>query len=137
MFDNAASRGNWTLIIDEVETIFGAVSALNTVHKETLSKIFDDPLAAAVNDVIDKTENSFNALEKFMKNEETDLSTDALQKALQHLNSDLERFRATRTTRKFNLEDVESYFVYFHSLKSIGDAVIKMENIVNTIGEVP
>lgn len=135
LFDNASARGNWALIIDEVETIFEAVSALNFVHKNTLSKIFDDSLAAAVEDVIDKTEISFRSLEKIMKNEPAEPAAEALKQSIGHLNEELERFRGTRTTRKFNLEDVESYFVYFYSLKTIGDAVIKMEEMVRTAQE--
>lgn len=137
LYDNASARGNWALIIDEVETIVEAVSALNAVHKETLSKIFDDPLAASVADLIEKTEKGILSVEKTLKNEPSEPASEALFQSVHHMNEELERFRATRTTRKFNLEDVENYFVYFYSLKTIGEAIIKMEKMVRSSGELP
>lgn len=109
----------------QLRTIFASIAALQSVEKEILSKIFDDSLAARVSDVIDNTVIAFQTVEnKLIKGESADFMT--LQLALTAMNSDLIRFRDTHTTRKFNLEDVENFFVFFYRLRSIGEAIIAM-----------
>jgi len=130
-FDNQLKSEHWILIIEQLENICYAISALRGVHKEVLTKIFDDELAARVAELIDKTDVAFQSLEKSISSDMQSVSFESLTHALNAMNEDLVRFRATRTTRKFNLEDVESFFVFFYSLRSIGEAIIKTEKQKN------
>lgn len=111
----------------QLEEIFNSISALRNVNKVMLGKIVDDDLAKTINDVIEKTESTFQRLEKRFSLEKLSDQSNELEEALQHLDEELLRFRETRTTRKFNLEDVESFYVFFHGLRSIGEAVKKIE----------
>lgn len=134
--DNTALREHWTLITDQLETTFDSVDSLKNVHKETISKILDDALAAELSNFINQIDNAFESLEKMMSAESTDSNLSGLNESIQNLNTELLRFRATRTTRKFNIEDVESFFVFFYSLRSIGEALIKMESQMKTLAEI-
>ena len=64
------------------------------------------------------TDSGFNEIEKILESIQDTFHFDVLRQALKDLNQDLLRFRATRTTRKFNLEDVESFFVFFYRLRA-------------------
>lgn len=116
----------WAFIINQLEIIFESIVALKNVRLEILTKIFDDSLSHHVTNVITTTDASMHDLEKMLEMGKVPLHIDELSTALGDLNQDLLRFRATRTTRKFNLEDVESFFVFFYRLKIIGEAVIKL-----------
>lgn len=136
LFSNVSLREHWTLITDQSEIIFESVNHLKNVHKETISKILDDPLAFQLSDVIEKIDLSFQSLEKMIQSNVPAIDLAALKKALKQLTNELLRFRATRTTRKFNMEDVESFYVYFYNLKSIAEALMKMELQINKLSEI-
>lgn len=124
---------DWTLIVSQLETMFESVAALKNVHKETLIKIFDDSLSEQISNVVDKTDMGFQELHKMLKSQKKPLHSAELEEALTSLNQDLLRFRGTRTTRKFNLEDVESFFVFFYRLRAIGESVYKMEQYLQKL----
>lgn len=118
---------DWVYIVSHIESNFESVAALKGVNKEVLIKIFDDGLARQVANMIDKTDLGFQDLEKLIEFQKPPLHLASLEEALTGLNNELARFRETRTTRKFNLEDVESFFVFFYRLRAIAEAVKKME----------
>lgn len=126
VLDRSQEPEEWAFIINQLEMIFESIVALKNVRLEILTKIFDDNLSNHVTNVITKTDASMHDLEKMLEKEKVPLHIDELNTALQDLNRDLLRFRATRTTRKFNMEDVESFFVFFYRLRSIGETVIKL-----------
>jgi hypothetical protein len=69
-------------------------------------------------------------MEKMISLESPISPLNGLEDAIENLNTDLLRFRNTRTTRKFNLEDVESFFVFFYSLRTVAESVKKMEHCI-------
>jgi hypothetical protein len=133
LFDEPLLQEHWMLITEQVETAFEAVDSLKHVHKETLSKIIDDSLSIELNAFIDKIDLSFQSLEQIILSQTKDFLVSELNYSIASLNAELLRFRGTRTTRKFNLEDVESYFVFFYSLRSIAEALVKMESQIDLL----
>ena len=127
----------WTLISYQLGSLFETIDSLRHVQKGTLSKIFDDALDNQVKSVIDKTDLTFEELTKLISTKKrAGAHMEELKKALQGLNSEQIRFRDTRTTRKFNLAEVESFFVFFYSLRFIGEELIKMEERLITIYQI-
>ena len=51
---------------------------------------------------------------------------DDLELASEALAVDLTRLRGARTTRGFDLEEVEGFFVYFYTLRTIAHELLKM-----------
>lgn len=133
LFYDTPLKEHWTLISDQLERIFESVDLLEYVPKETLSKVFDDGLATQLSVVVEKTDQAFQSLEKQLDREESSADLSGLSQSLQQLNDELLRFRATRATRKFNMEDVESFYVFFYNLRNIGEALIKMEGLITTM----
>lgn len=127
LFDEPVMREHWTLITDQLETVFESVDNLKHVHKDTISKIIDDGLSNQLNNFIDKVDLAFQTLRQLVHSENTTTNLSALSQSILDLNAELLRFRGTRITRKFSLEDVESFFVFFYSLRTIAEALIKME----------
>lgn len=136
LFDNPSLKDHWGLITDQLEIIFESVDTLKNVQKETIAKIFDDGLAKQLSVVAEKIDFTFQSLEKMMRSETATTDLNGLEQSLADLNNELLRFRATRTTRKFSMEDVESFFVFFYSLRAIGEALIKMEQQIKKLTEI-
>ena len=112
----------------QLRTVFESIIALQSVEKEILFKIFDDNLTLHVNEVIDTTTIAFQALENILINQEA-TNFETLKLALEKMNSDLLRFRKTHTIRKFNLEEVENFYIFFYRLRSIGEEIIDLAKI--------
>jgi len=136
LFDNAALREHWVLVTDQVDTVFESVDILKNVHKETISKILDDSLATQLASFIDKTDIAFQSLEKMISSSIPISDLTGLNESIKNLNAELLRFRGTRTTRKFSMEDVESFFVFFYSLRYLAEALIKMEQQITKLSEI-
>ena len=128
---------DWTAITSQLEYIFESLVSLRKIHKHNLSQIFDYSLDKNVNIVIEKTELAFQNMEKIISFQKPIAPLNGLDNAVRNLNDDLLRFRNTRTTRKFNLEDVESFFVFFYSLRNIAESVLKMEHCLETNINIP
>jgi uncharacterized membrane protein YgaE (UPF0421/DUF939 family) len=130
----APERANdWTLVVNQLEIIFESIISLSNIPKDTLTKIFDDSLANQVADVIDKTDLAFYDLEKMVSNQKGSTHIGELSQTLTALTSELSRFRGTRTTRKFNLEDVENFFVFFYNLRFIAEGLKKMSREIEEL----
>jgi len=118
---------DWSSITIQLEGILETIVLLDNVKKSPISKIFDDRLAHIIAVLIDNTDLAFQKLEKaFMTESEELINFDELSQSLALLNSELLRFRETRSTRKFNLEEVESFYVFFYSLRSVGESLLKI-----------
>lgn len=126
LLSNPQQRDEWVFIINQLEVIHESIAALRNINIEAITKIFDDSLSDQVTNVILKSDAGLSDIEKILEKENEKFHFDDLSAALKDLNQDLLRFRATRTTRKFNLEDVESFFVFFYRLRIIGEAIIKI-----------
>jgi len=124
---------DWTSITSQLENIFESLVSLRNIHKHNLSQIFDDSLDKHVSIVIEKTQVAFQNMEKMISFESPLTPLNGLDAAINNLNEDLLRFRNTRTTRKFNLEDVESFFVFFYSLRNVAESVKKMEHSIQDL----
>jgi len=125
--EKEAQRDQWILLSHQLEIVYENITALKNVQKEGLDKIFDDNLAAHVNEMIDKTDLGFQSLKSQISDEKAPISSQNIDHMIDALNQDLIRFRATRTTRKFSLSEVESFFVFFYNLRSIAESIKKME----------
>lgn len=128
LFNHQTQYETWVVVSDQLEAILAAVNALRSINKEAVAKISDDELAKRVADVIDKTNTAFQSLENEIGDGvQRQATLEVLAISLKAMDDDLVRFRGTRTTRKFSLEDLENFYMFFHSLRSIGEAIIKIK----------
>lgn len=122
-----AFHDSWTVLVHQLENIFESIDTLQRVNTSTLNKIFDDTLAKQVDLVIDKTSLTFQEVSKSLTSKKKGSNSEELAAPLTNLSQELTRFRSTHTTGKFSLEDVESFFVFFYSLRSIANQLRKIQ----------
>lgn len=127
LFDDPLKMEHWTLLSDQLEVIFESINSVYNANKETLSKIFDDGLAKASQDLIDQTAAALKSMEAAILTDNNKVNFDNLKASMDGVAMELARFRSTRTTRKFNIQDVESFYFYFYSLRTIAETTLKIK----------
>lgn len=120
---------DWKSLIISCEFLFDQILSFDAIDKHVLSLIVDNDLAKKLEDTVNQTDEELKRLILQLNTNEIDESppTSALQESVKALKADLIRFRTTKTTRKFELQDVESFFVFFHTVVLIADRLFSLK----------
>lgn len=119
LLTSSAGLDEWKLLFDHLDGILEKIFILKNIYKEKLGLMIEP-------DLIDQTIQVIELIQKAMadfsgtltlKNKPVDLIP--LQLASEKLSDALVEFRGKRITRQYEMQDVESLFVYFFTLKAI------------------
>lgn len=125
---------DWNMLTMSCERLFEEIAVLRTVDKRILSMIIDDELAANLNTLVDQTDSALKSLAKQLEKNTLSLPiSPLLQHSLKLLKDDLIRFRSTKATRKFELQDVEGFFVFFYTITLIAEQIPRLEDNIKKI----
>jgi len=130
LIGNDAEKEDWALILRDLDQCYEAIVNILHSYNYSMAKIFDDGLSAAVSDFSNEIGLSFqSAMRHFEKLQplHPDSRYLTLEQAIKHLDLELLRFRSTRATRRFDLSDVENFYVFFHSLRFLGKTLMHLE----------
>lgn len=110
----------WKDIFDTLERIYESLHALIPVVDKGVENMFDEEFKKQIDDTVEMMDKTFKELaEKIEKEKDYKLDLNKLLNAEEGLNQQMTRFREQRAMRKYSLEEVERYFVYCFSLKTI------------------
>lgn len=128
-------REGLTELVSELDEIFQSIVVLRPIYKTQFSKIFDDQLLAGLNKLRAETILTFQQLAPELEGGLSILPKPsiALKKALALLNAELARFRQTRSTRQFDLSDVEGFFFFIYSIKSLVQDLKRLEKTILSV----
>lgn len=129
----ASTLDDWKILLNILEDILESVMTLNDLSKNKLTLILDDQLDKNLGNVVEQSDLIFQELVKSLDSDKSLLTESAkenLIQAVRFLKADLLRFRGTKTTRKFDMVDVESFFVFFYSLGNITENLLKAEEVI-------
>ncbi len=127
LLTKSARISDWALLNAHFDSLFEKIIALRHVYHPNAKQIFDEALSKQFDDVVKKINIALHDISEMLTTGQWVAATPDLSLSLQKLKEELARFRSTKSTRQFNLDDVESFFVFFYSLKSILDTLNKME----------
>lgn len=123
----------WRSFIEGLETIFEAIMTVRQAPKSNLMTIFDAPLVKEFENFSNCVESVFLRLSKELNTEKNVQSNDIEEDlcfAVKTLKSNLLRFRETRATRKFSLEEIEGFYVMFYSLGVIAEELLELQRLL-------
>lgn len=126
----------WKFLLRSLESVYESIITLKELSKGKLSLMLDEPLLKKFESYVEDAEIS---LEEFSKELETGNSTRTkmissdLVASIKELKEELLRFRKTKATRKFDLEDVEAFYVFFYCLGTISDELLRIREIIPKI----
>lgn len=125
--------GEWQVLLNSLEQLFDQMTSLQKIHSNHPRKIFDESLKSEVDHLMQNLSNSLKNLSQALSNSHLTEPLDALLQSQERLHFELACFRNTHTTRKFNLNDVEHFFVFFYTLNSIVDTVEEIEQQITLL----
>lgn len=109
---------NWSYINEKLSVTYFSILRLHKVYPYS-KKIFDSTLQEHLKIVVEQIEIALQELSRSLAQEKPIAPFNELTDALEKLQADRARFRNTYTTRKFELHDVENFFVFFYSIETI------------------
>lgn len=130
LFSKEEGPLEWSMLLNSIDRIYEAILSIRTANHYKVTKIFDDALADQLVEFRDQTSVAIDCLIKKLENqEESNLPYPFAEEenALTKLNAELIRFRETRSTRRFDLDDVENFYVFFYSLRLVGEELQRID----------
>ncbi len=124
---------HWKAFNAALDDLYELIASIERVHKEAVEMIIDDDLGRAISRVTQESDTVLQNLENRISTPSRQVQEHTLKESLEALSTELSRFRSTHATRKFNIEHVESYFVYFYSLREIGEDLLSMDKIAEQL----
>ncbi len=131
------SLENWSNLINHLKNIFEGSKELYCFNEYDLKRILDQGLRNQLENAFEAIVKAFKTLTGELKNKEILENKTNLSAVAALLNDELNRFRMTRETRKFQRQDVEHFFVFFYNLRLIIEELIKMEEQILVLNREP
>jgi uncharacterized membrane protein YgaE (UPF0421/DUF939 family) len=120
------SLEEWKFLFNHLDIAVDRIVVLNRAYKDNLSKIIDVDLTNHFERLIDNVNLYMQNLIEAITTSTTIPEEIDLAQSLERLNDDLMRFRKTKKTSQFKLEDVEGFFVFFYSIRSFAEELSKI-----------
>lgn len=120
---------HWAILHSHLEDLFKIILTFKKTYKST-KQISDAPLFEQISRVLVVVDHHLKQLSHQLTLRQPVGPQTELQKALSDLHEALAHFRSTHTTKGYNLQDVENFFVFFYNLEAIGK---EMEKIAQRI----
>jgi hypothetical protein len=89
--------------------------------------MFDTELSDQLMEVIDRSNAGFRDIALLIEKEKKETVANPLHETIDHLITEQQRYRETHATRQYKIEAVETFFVFFYTLKSVLETLEKME----------
>lgn len=135
LITKSARVQDWAILLSQMDELFEQVLSMRHVYKPSTRKLFDESLKLHFQKLIDNINTSFTEIAQMMRTGKWNANLPDLELSLSKLKEELLRFRGTKTTREFNLEDVEAFFVFFYSTKALLDVLKRAEGTIQTLIE--
>ncbi|MCE2983780.1 MAG: aromatic acid exporter family protein [Parachlamydia sp.] len=113
------SMSKWVDILSNVERLWESVREINDVFNLSLQEVFDTELREEVKKLCSEIDSMFKDLVEKFKSDTSSYDFTRLAELKERLGVELHRFRETRVIRKYSLNHVERYFVFFYYVKQI------------------
>ena len=121
-----SSLDDWKLLYYHLDITYERINALRRVTKEQLTQLIDHDLQIYSDHLIQETHAAFELLASAMDKGCAPPELGSLERSNEQLTKDLLRLRNDRPTRSFDLEAVEGFYVFFYSLRSVAEELIKI-----------
>lgn len=123
----------WKLLILHIERVFEATRTLSLINKEHLLKLAGEPIHETYKQAVVETERSLLDLALALRSGNPAVDFGNLNTATKKLEDTLIAFRQAKGTRQYNFDEVEEFYVFFHTIRSIDQELIKSTKHLATI----
>jgi hypothetical protein len=128
-----APVGVWIDMINCQERLWESLRVLQNVMNSTLEEIFDEEMKQQIRHAVEVVDFALKELALKLKTGKTSFNFDILNHLQHALQKELVRFRSTHTMKRYNLDVVENYFVFFYQLKQILKTLYQFNQLLDHI----
>jgi hypothetical protein len=128
-----SSITSWVELDNSLIRLWGEVKGLKDVFNTNVEEMFDESLKKNILYVSENITFILKALAAKLKEEKAFFDFAVIFDLQQILDQELSRFRLTRTTKKYNLETVENYFVFSYSLRNILKELNSLDTFIDQL----
>lgn len=128
-----SSLRDWVFLIEHLEDAYDVITNLKGVKKIHLKTILDAKVSQSTYECIHSLSLAFEELAETLQERHVVGQPVNVLGALENLQEELKKFREMQITRKLPMEDAESFFVFFHSLKALAEEVIKIDSKIHNL----
>ncbi len=122
----------WVDLLSCLERLWENVRDLKKIFDSSmLEEIFDEELKKEVYHLSEQIDFALKDLSEKLKNGHSSYDYGHIVALQESLIEQLVRFRATRVMKKYNLERVENYFVFFYNFKHILNELQQLNGIID------
>lgn len=115
----------WQLLFAHLEKLYEQIFTLSNVYRVHLNAMIDQGLDQQFKKITSECDKLLLEYALVLQGSSSQPELSELEAAVNGLDNELVRFRATRTTSKYELNDVEGFYVFFYTLKEAAEEIIK------------
>lgn len=123
----------WSLLLAQLDDLFERILAMRNTFRPNTKSLFDDQLNRHLEDVVEKISISFQDISDMLETGRWFTCLPDLGASLSQLKGELASFRGRSDSKSFNFDDIESFFVFFYSLKSIMELLKRVESTIHKL----
>lgn len=123
----------WSNFMVGLERVVENLISIKSVYSPKMEAMLDDELRTYTTEAIEVIDHQIKELMLELKEEKSDFQVEALEKLKSQLNNQMLRFRQTRVTKEYSIEIVENYFVFYYSLRSIMEELIRLNEVTTAL----
>lgn len=122
-----SSLEDWNFLLDHLYDLFDAVVMLGEVDKTTLEGLFDPQLKGETEETLQRLDKAMMELITVLAMRKEGERSVNLKTTFAEVESRLQAFRERRKGPHFGLKAAEGFFVFYYSLRHIGDELLKLD----------
>lgn len=124
-----SERKNISSLVELSQELFQSIVVLRPLFKSRISEVFDAPLKIRLKLLNEEISRQLCAFSDFLQEKNNHLPFAKLKDAIEKFNIDLTRFRTTRITRSFEIAEVEGFYFFLYSVKSLCACLQRIERL--------
>ncbi|MCB1111954.1 MAG: FUSC family protein [Chlamydiales bacterium] len=128
-----SSMEDWTFLIEHLEDIFEIVVEIKDLNKKVLGQLCDTELLDCTMETLATIEEHFKKVSSSLDERRSEELKVELVRSMEALDSELKRYRETRLTKKYPIDELESFFVFYYGLRRLGNELCQLEDRIEAL----
>ncbi len=127
------SLSEWKSLLVHIERIYESIVALSSVYRERLSVMIDPGIEKQSQNLCSECDSMLLKFALALQGTGSLPDLKGITSVLGDMDRELLRYRETKTTQLYNFNDVEGFYVFFYTLKTIAEEIKKVHEDIQQL----
>lgn len=133
LISESSDLDEWKLLFDHLDAVNEKIYILKNIYKEKVGLMVEAELNQDTMELVQSIEKTMQQFARALLSRSPSIDLVPLQLSSEKLSDALLGFRSKKITRQYELQDVESFFVYFFTLKALVHDLEKCKKHIDKI----